>query len=82
MVDLDIDVKMTLSVLVEFVWIMTWACAEVCTIQRMEITSNLKYTKDKKIQLMQKFRFVNNLFCGFNTQRLILGRIYEKSNGN
>jgi len=49
LVDLDIDVKMILSVNIEFPWIVTWACAEVCTIQRMEITSNLKYTKDKKI---------------------------------
>jgi hypothetical protein len=48
LVDVDIDVRITLIVWVEFLCIVTWACGEVCTIQRMEITSNLKYTKDKK----------------------------------
>jgi len=49
LVDVDVDVRITLSVWVEFLWIMTWACAEVCTIQRVEITSNLKYIKDKNV---------------------------------
>jgi len=44
-----VDVRITLSVWVELLWIMTWACAEVCTIQRVEVARNLKYTKDKKI---------------------------------
>ena len=49
LVDVDVDVRITLSVWVEFLWNYAWACAEVCVIQRMEITSNLKYNKDKKI---------------------------------
>jgi hypothetical protein len=44
LVDVDVDVRITLSVWVESIWIITWACKETCTIQRMEITNNLKYT--------------------------------------